>query len=145
MHFVVWQIWCIWFVCIQIGYFSFVNLSNIKFVYTHVTLFVTHTYSEVVTDEVVAEALQLAPVYYDLLFLENRTTAQSISRIAPNYHPLIGPTCAYQMKYVNLYVFKLWWRNLYVFILTIHILCLFIFVIGRQWLEPSVFWSFSHF
>jgi hypothetical protein len=60
-----------------------------------------------VADEVVAEALQLAPVYYDPLFPENRTAARSISRIAPNYHPLIGPTCMYQMKYVNLYVFKL--------------------------------------
>ena len=107
MHFVVWQTQCIWFVCIQIGYFSFVNLSNIKFVYTHITLFVTHSHSEVVADEVVAEALQLAPVYYDPLFPENRTTARSISRIAPNYHPLIGLTCTCQMKYVNLYAFKL--------------------------------------
>jgi hypothetical protein len=63
-------------------------LSYFKFVYTHITLFVTHTHSEVVADEVVAEALQLAPVYYDPLFPEISTIAQSISRIAPNYHPL---------------------------------------------------------
>jgi hypothetical protein len=64
-----------------------------QFVYTHITLFVTHSHSEVVADEVVAETLQLALVYYNQLFLENSTITQSISRIAPNYHPLIGPIC----------------------------------------------------
>jgi hypothetical protein len=48
-------------------------LSYFKFVNTHITLFVTHTHSEVVADEVVAEALQLASVYYDPLFPENST------------------------------------------------------------------------
>ncbi len=98
-----------------------------------------------VDDEVVAEALQLDPVYNDPLFPENSTIAQSISRIAPNYHPLIGPICMYQMNYVNLYVFELWHVNLYDFISTNIILYLFQFVIGRHWLEPSVFWLSSHF
>jgi hypothetical protein len=41
-----------------------------QFVYTHITLFVTHTHSEVVADEVMAEALQLVHVHPDLLLLE---------------------------------------------------------------------------
>jgi hypothetical protein len=38
-----------------------------------ITLFVTHTHSEVVADEVMAEALQVIHVHPELLFLENRT------------------------------------------------------------------------
>ncbi len=58
-------------------------------------------------DEVVAEAIHLAPVYYDLLILENGTIAPSISRIAPNYHSLIRMICMYQINYVNFHVFIL--------------------------------------
>jgi hypothetical protein len=58
-------------------------------------IFITHTHSEVVADEVMAETLQLVHVHPDPLFLENITIAQSVSRIAPNYHPPIGPICTY--------------------------------------------------
>jgi hypothetical protein len=61
----------------------------------------------VVADVVMAEALQLVPVYHEPLFLENSIIAQSISRITPNYHLPIRPISTYQMRYVNLYVFIL--------------------------------------
>ncbi len=86
-----------------------------QFVYTHITSFVTHTHSEVVAMEVMAEDLRFIHVHPDPFVLENSAIAQNFSRIAPNYQTLLGPFCTRQINYVNLYVFILTNIILYLF------------------------------
>jgi hypothetical protein len=81
---------------------------------------------EVVVDEVAADALDLAPVYYDTLFPDNSPITRSISRIAPNYHPLIGLTCRYQIEICEFVCIQIVTCN-FVCMLTIYICCLFQF------------------
>jgi hypothetical protein len=58
-------------------------------IYTHITSFVTHTHSEVVANEVMAEDNQLVHVHPGPILLER-------SRIAANYQPLLGPFYTFQ-------------------------------------------------
>jgi hypothetical protein len=52
---------------------QFCSFVIFQFVYTHIASFVTHTHSEVVANEVMAEGPQLVHVHPDPLVLENST------------------------------------------------------------------------
>ncbi len=135
----------IWFVCIQIGYFSFVNLSNIKFIY----ILILHYLLHILTVRWLLMKLWQKP-HSLLLCIMIRCSLKTelLHKASVGLHQtaIHSSDLPVRTKW-NMWIcmYSNCDRNLYVFILTIHIFCLFIFVIGRQWLEPSVFWSSSHF
>jgi hypothetical protein len=71
-----------------------------QFVCIHITSFVTHTHSEVVANEVMAEDLQLVHVHLGPILFETVQLHQTTSRsLAFSIHT--------KLTYVNLYVFIL--------------------------------------
>ncbi len=92
-----------------------VQFVMFQFVCTHITSCVTLTHSDLVADEVSTENLQLIHHNHHPILVEN-------SGIAPNYQPLLGPFCTYQILFITISMSLFWLTSICIYIFTLWLL-----------------------